>query len=132
MGGGGWRIYAPAPILTPVKLRHLFSPVHAIRDFANFARAREKHEWWFLLASICVVLVIGWAFVHDSYFERAYKPNIIYFESWPANRTDAEIIAQQKIDQAKQEAEEAEFERERAKRQAEWKKIDDKLKSWGI
>jgi len=122
----------PHAYLGPVKLRHLFSPIHAIRDFATFARAREKHEWWFLLASICVVLLIGWGFVHDSYFERAYKPNIIYVESWPANRTDAEIIAQQKIDQAKQEAAEAEFERGRAKRQAEWKKIDDKLNSWGI
>ena len=122
----------PAPILGGVKLRHLFSPVHAIRDFVAFARARQKHEWWFLLASICVVLVIGWAFVHDSYFERAYKPNIIYFESWPANRSDEEIIAQQQIDLAKERAEAAEFERERAKRQAEWKKIDDKLNSWGI
>jgi hypothetical protein len=118
--------------LTGVKIRHLFSPVHAIRDFVNFARAREKHEWWFLLASICVVLVIGWAFVHDSHFEREYKPNIIYVESWPANRTDEEIIAQQQIDLAKERAEAAEFERERAARQAEWKKIDDKLKSWGI
>lgn len=115
-----------------MKLRHLFSPIHALRDFVGFARAREKHEWWFLLASICVVLVIGWGFVHDSHFERAYRPNIIYFESWPANRSDEEIIAQQQIDLAKERAAAAEFERDRAKRQAEWKKIDDQLKSWGI
>ncbi len=115
-----------------MKLRQIFSPVHAARDFAAFARAREKHEWWFLLAAIGVTTIIGWGFVHDSHFERPYKKEIIYVESWPANRSDAEIIAQQQIDLARDRAAAAEFERERAKRQAEWKKIDDKLKSWGI
>ncbi len=115
-----------------MSLLRLFSPLHAIRDFVDYARTRKPYEWWFLLLSICIVLVIGWGFVHDSHFERPYKREIMYVESWPANRSDAEIIAQQKIDLAKEQAATAEFERERAKRQAEWKRIDDQLKSWGI
>ncbi len=115
-----------------MSLLRLFSPMHAIRDFVDYARTRKPYEWWFLLLSIGIVLVIGWGFVHDSHFERPYQRNIIYVESWPANRSDAEIIAQQKIDMEKERIATEEFERERAKRQAEWKRIDDKLNSWGI
>ncbi len=115
-----------------MKLLRLFSPIHAIRDFVAFARARERHEYWFLLLSICITLVIGWGFVHDSHFERPYKREIMYVESWPENRTDAEIVAQQKIDMERDRIANEEFERERAKRQAEWKRIDDQLKGWGI
>ena len=129
-GAGG----DPVPCLSwPVmRLLRLFSPVHAIKDFVAYVRGREKHEYWFLLLSIGITMVIGWGFVHDSHFERAYKREIIYVESWPANRSDAEIIAQQQIDLAKERAATAEFERERAKRQAEWKRIDSQLRSWGI
>ena len=109
-----------------------FSPVRAYRDLRFFLSQRHPVELVFLMVAVGITGFFIYAFARDDYVPVPYKPNIIYVEQWPANRTDAEIIAQQKIDQAKQEAEQAEFERERAKRQAEWKKIDDKLKSWGI
>lgn len=115
-----------------MNIRRLFNPAYAIRDFIEFARARERHELGFLALSIGITAVIGWGFVHDSHFERPYKREIIYVESWPADRTDAQIIAQQKIDSEKARVEREAFEKERAARQAEWKRIDDQLNSWGI
>ena len=53
------------------------------------------------------------------------RREILFVESWSANRTDAEIIADQKRDQA---------ERERAMKenQRQWKKLDERLKRLGI
>ena len=48
------------------------------------------------------------------------KPEMYFIPSWPTTRTDAEIIAQQKIDQKKKEA------RLEAKRQ-EYQRLADQL-----
>jgi hypothetical protein len=72
------------------------------------------------------------AFVGDSKVEPEYVPHITYVQQWRADRTDAEIKAQQVIDQAKREQQEAEIQAERAKSQAEFKRLDDKLKRMGI
>jgi len=52
-------------------------------------------------------------------------PQLIYVESWPANRTDEQIKAEQKIDQAARDK----FKKER---QAEFKRLDDKLERLGL
>ena len=52
-----------------------------------------------------ITALIIWAFFVDSHFEKAYKPNIIYFQQWTLDRTDEQIIAQQKIDEAKRQIE---------------------------
>ena len=109
-----------------------FSPIRAIRDLRFFLSHRKRYELWFMLLAMIVTMVIIVAFVKDSTIPQPYKRNIIYAESWPLTRTDAEIIAQQKIDQAKKEKALAEFQKRREKRQAEFKKIDDWLTQRGI
>lgn len=109
-----------------------FSPVTAWRDLRFFLATRKRHELGFLALSLVVTLLILVAFVKDSHFEKPYERNIIYVEQWPITRTDDQIRAQQKIDQAKRNIEKAELEKRRKAKQAEFKRLDDKLESWGL
>lgn len=108
------------------------SPFRAYRDLRFFLATRKRYELWFMVLAMAVTLIILWMFVKDSQIATPYKRNIIYVEQWPITRTDEQIRAQQKIDQAKKHIAEAELEKKRAERQAEFKKLDDKLESWGF
>ena len=109
-----------------------FSPLVAYRDLRFFLAARKRHELGFLALSLALTLLVLWAFVKDSSFEKPYERNIIYVEQWPITRTDEQIKAQQQIDQAKRNIQKAELEKRRAAKQAEFKRLDDKLESWGF
>lgn len=108
------------------------SPLRAFRDLRFFLATRKRYELWFMALSAAITVLILSGFVADSSIEREYRPNIIYVESWPITRTDEQIRAQQKIDQAKKRIAQAELEKKRKARQAEFKQIDDKLESWGL
>jgi len=104
----------------------------AYRDLRFFLGNRQPHELWFLIAALMVTSFLVYAFAKDSYAEPVYKPNIVYVEQWTADRTDAEIIAQQKIDgpiKAKALAEQKA--REEATR-ASFKRLDDKMTAMGL
>lgn len=108
------------------------SPVTAYRDLRQFLARRQPHQMVFLAAAIGVTAYFLFALAHDSSYAPDYKPTIIYVQQWRLDRTDAEIKAQQAIDQAAKDkrvaAEKAASERNR---QA-LKRLDDKLKAWGI
>ncbi|MBW6531182.1 hypothetical protein ACYZX9_11655 [Sphingomonas citri] len=108
------------------------SPLRAARDLRFFFQTRERYEWGFLALSVAITGFFVWAFFHDSYFEKEYKPNIIYFEQWKLDRTDAQIIAQQQIDQAKREIAEREQRAREEKLRQGFKRLDDKLNAMGI
>lgn len=108
------------------------SPVRAIRDLRGFLATRERHEFWFLAAAIAITAFFVYGFVHDSYEEPVYRPNIIYVKQWKLGRTDAEIKAQQKVDQAQRDKDEAAAKAQQAKNRAEFKRLDDKLTKWGL
>jgi len=112
-------------------LRYI-SPLGAVRDLRAFLARRQPYELGFLALSMVITLGLLVAFVHDSHVAAPYKPDIIYVEQWRADRTDAEIIAQQKLDKIKQDAELADYHRRQAERQAQFKRLDDHLKSMGI
>jgi hypothetical protein len=109
-----------------------FSPIRAYRDLRLFLSYRSKHELWFGIAAIVVTGVILSGFVVDSRMPKPYKREIVYFDNWPANRTDAQILAKQKIDQAAREKRKAENDKILAARRAQFKKVDDALESWGL
>ena len=75
--------------------------VGAWRDLRTFLGTRQRHQYVFaaLSVGICVLLVAG--FYHDSKFP--VPERIVYVQNWPANRTDAEIIAQQKVERIKKQ-----------------------------
>ena len=85
------------------------SPLAAWSDLKAFLSQQNRHKIAFAIISLLIpgLLILG--FHVDSEVEP--KAQIIYIQSWSADRTDAEIKAQQKIDQAKRDKEAAERQR---------------------
>lgn len=80
------------------------SPKSAASDLWSYFRANRPHKWPLLGVSIALTYLIVWTFVKDANTNTMPTRNkIIYVESWDANRSDAQIILQQKIDLAKGE-----------------------------
>lgn len=109
-----------------------FSPFRAVRDLRQFLAARQPYELYFMMASLAITGIILVMFIHDSSFEREYKPDIVYVQQWRLDRTDAEIRAQQKIDQAKRDVEDAEQRKREEKLRGQFKKMDDQLTRMGL
>lgn len=108
------------------------SPIRAYKDLRSFLLQRQPYELVFLAAAVFVTTFFIYGFMRDSHVEQAYKPDIIYVEQYRLDRTDAEIIAQQKIDGAAKEKLLAEQRKRDAERQASFKRLDDKLKKYGF
>jgi hypothetical protein len=107
------------PLPRPASPRALWA------DLRAFTSERRPHQW--VAAALAVAIPIGILvlFVLDGRTNILPGPQLIYVESWPANRSDAEIKAQQKIDQAARD-------KANKERQAQFKRLDDKLERLGI
>jgi len=82
------------PLPRPVSPRALWA------DLRAFTAERRPHQWIAAGLAIVMPVAIIILFVIDGRTNILPGPQLIYVESWPANRSDAEIKAQQKIDQA--------------------------------
>ena len=80
------------------------SPRAAFRDLAAFMRQRSREQVIAASLSLLVTAIIVIEFIVDAKIGTAPPPTITYIELYPSNRTDAEIIAQQKKDQAVKDA----------------------------
>jgi hypothetical protein len=80
------------------------SPIAAFADLRNFMRQRSREQVIGAALAVLVTAIIVIEFLVDSKINTAPPPQIVYVDSWSASRSDAEIIAQQKKDQAEQEA----------------------------
>jgi len=130
-GGLPW---SPRALIFRTMILKNFSPVVAYRDLRLFLATRRRHELWFMALSLAITLLVLFVFFKDTStgMDKPYERNIIYVEQWPITRTDEQIKAQQKIDQAKKHIQQAELEKRRKAKQAEFKRLDDKLESWGF
>jgi hypothetical protein len=108
------------------------SPFRAYRDLRRYLASRKTYEVVFLVLAIIVTWTIMFAIANNSTVEKVYRPNIVYAEQWPANRTDEQIIAQQKIDGPKEKAAIEDAKKQQAETQAAYKRLDDKLKKYGF
>lgn len=108
------------------------NPLRAVRDLRFFLAQRQPYELWFLLLAIVVTTLLIAGFVHDSTEPKPYKREIIYVQQWRADRTDAQIRAQQAVDEPIKQKALAEQRAREEKLRAEFKRMDDKLNSWGI
>lgn len=108
------------------------STVGALADLRNVLRIRHRYQLWFLVAAALTTGLILFGFYMDSYFEKPYKREVVYFQNWRADRTLDDIIAQQKIDEPIRQKKLAEEKAKAEKKRLEYKKIDDKLKEYGI
>jgi hypothetical protein len=96
------------------------SPRAAWADFRAFLRHREREHWIGAILAVLVTIIIVIEFLVDSKINTAPPPRVIYVEQWSANRTDAEIQADQKKYQAEREAAQKE-------RQRQFQKLEQQL-----
>ncbi len=109
-----------------------FSPVRAIQDLRAFLAGRQRHELVFLFLSIIFPTLLIAGFAKDSHFEKAYKRDIQYFESWPADRSSADIRADQLRDMALRTKADAYREKRQADMKASFQRVDDSMTKWGL
>lgn len=87
-------------------------PRAAIKDLAAFMRQRSREQVIGLVLAILVTAILVIEFLVDSQINTAPPPQVVYVETYNSNRTDADIIADQKEDQAEREALRAERQRQ--------------------
>lgn len=88
------------------------SPRAAWADLRAFARQRSRVQWIAALFAISMTVIILVGFYYDARTNIAPGEQVIYVDSWSANRTDAEIVAAQKERQEQREAIAAERQRQ--------------------
>jgi hypothetical protein len=88
------------------------SPSAAFRDLAAFMRQRSREQVIGASLALLVTAIIVIEFVVDAKIGMAPPPTVTYVELYPSNRTDAEIKADQKKDQAKRDAAKKETQRQ--------------------
>jgi hypothetical protein len=107
------------PLPRPASPRALWA------DLRAFTSERRPHHWVAMALAVAMPVAIVVTFYLDGKTNISPGPQLIYVESWPASRTDEEIKAQQKIDQAARDK----FKKER---QEQFKRLDEKLERLGI
>lgn len=124
---------ASGAYLRPMSRFSRYNPLVGLRDLRLFLHSRQKHELVFAFLAIVTTVSLVAAFLVDTRDLKApYKRDIQYVQSWPMNRTDADIIAAQKADQKTRDAEEAKQKQREAENRAALKRIDDALTRWGF
>jgi len=95
------------------------------QDLRAFWSQRPRHQW--LAATLAILIPIGIlvAFYYDAQTNIAPGEQVIFVDSWSANRTDAEIIAKQEVDLERRKAAEE-------RRRQEWQRLDESLNRLGI
>ena len=86
------------------------SPIAAWRDLKAFLGQQERHKFFFAAVAVVIPAVIVTGFYVDSNIKP--EAQIIYVQNWPADRTDDQIKAEQKVDQARRDKEAAEKRRQ--------------------
>lgn len=79
------------------------SPKNALADLWAVLSGPLPHKWPLLVLSCVITSLLIWGIYLDSRSPRRPR-EIIYVESWMANRKDSDVIAQQKRDLARYEA----------------------------
>lgn len=95
------------------------TPAAAWRDLKAFLDQRGRYRYVFAAVSILMPALIVTGFYLDSRTEPP-GPQLIYVQSWSADRSDEVIKAQQKIDQALRDA-------AREARRQEYQRVADQL-----
>ena len=106
---GGWPravagpTYGAMAILPPT-----VGPRAALRDLTAFLRQRSREQVIAGTLAVLVTVIIVIIFFVDSKINTAPPPQVVFVENYPANRTDAQIKADQlKASEDRKKAEEA-------------------------
>jgi hypothetical protein len=107
-------------------------PAAAYADLRAFLKTRSRHQVGFAAASIAIPLFIMFIFAVDEEEEVYRPPAVEWFKTYDANRTDAQIKAQQKIDTAQRKIDDAAEKKELEARRAPFKKMDKAMDELGL
>lgn len=80
------------------------SPRAAFADLKAFMRQRSREQVIGASLALLVTAIIVIEFVVDAKMGTAPPPQVTYVDLYSSNRTDAEIVAEQKKDQAARDA----------------------------
>ena len=108
------------------------SPFRAINDLRAYLAQRSKYELLFFVLSVVITGGVIAGFIVDSRVERPYTREIIWAESWPENRTRLETMRAQQAQMAEDAREYEALEAARAKRRAEFQRLENRLDAWGL
>lgn len=96
-------------------------------------RQRRPHQIVFMALAIGIPLLVIGGFVNE--FNRQpvwHEPEVMYVQQWTAERTRAEVAAQQARDLPAELAKKKQIEKFEAERRAQFKRARDALRSVGI
>jgi hypothetical protein len=96
------------------------SPRAAWRDLLTFLGQRTRYQWIAFALALLIPTATLYIFILDSRTGLDPEPRAVYVQSWPSNRSDEEIKARQKENQARREQSQAE-------RRRQWKALGDRL-----
>jgi hypothetical protein len=96
------------------------SPRALWSDLRAFALQRSRHQMIAAFFAVVMPVVIVVGFYFDAQTNIMPGEQVIYVDNWPANRTDEEIVAQQKIDQERKD-------KALAERQRQYKQLEKRL-----
>jgi len=95
------------------------------KDLSDFWRSRPRGQWVAAVLAVSATGTIVLGFLLDSRSLRETREQVIFVDSWPASRSDDEIVAKQKADRAERDA-------ARAAHQRRLQEIDQSLNRLGI
>lgn len=78
------------------------SPRVVWNDLRAFMAERRGHQWVAATLAVAIPMAILVGFYVESYIDAQPRPNLYYVNSWPADRSDAEIKASQEAAVARQ------------------------------
>src|SRR3954453_12726120 len=96
------------------------SPRAAFADLRAFMRQRSREQVIGACLALLVTTIIVIEFIVDAKIGTAPPPQVTYVELYPTNRTDADIVADQKKDKETNEAVQKE-------RQRQFQKLENQL-----
>jgi hypothetical protein len=100
------------PYLRRMPLPRPASPRVLIADLKAFARERSPVQWIAASVAVLMPIIIVAGFVKDAKTNISPGEQIMFVDSWSANRTDAEIKADQVKRQRLEDAQKAERQRQ--------------------
>lgn len=109
-----------------------FATLPAYRDLRRFLAARQPYELGFLVLALAITAFLIFIFLKDSQTEPPYQRKIVYVQQWRLDRTDAQIKAQQLIDQAAKDKQAAIDAAEAEKRRQSFVRLQNSLNNMGI
>lgn len=94
----GRTIFGAMPLPRPASPKALWA------DLRDFFSDRPRHSWIAAALAVGVAAALMGMFYFDSKMMSSDREQVIFVDSWPATRSDAEIRAKQKADKAERDA----------------------------